>query len=287
MDFIRKILKILFFNTEIKTSSEIKKQENINKPKIYGYVIGINKYSKEYYGDGIEDLLGCITDAFKFEKFLKSMNAEITMHLDNKATVQEFYIQMEYYASIMESGDILYLMESRHGTKIKDYSGDEKSGYDSAMCLYNGLVLDDEVRILLAQFKDGVEIINFNDACENGTVTRAMGKSTIRARGVNLPQVHFDAAKYRNKVKNSGKSKKIKASVLSISGADDFNYSMDLGKKGGNFTNEWFNSFEKLGVNSTYIEIFNDVKGNIKMQIPFIDTETNGYNKLKDKKFKR
>jgi hypothetical protein len=46
-------------------------------------------------------------------------------------------------------GEILIIHNSTHGTQDYDKDGDESDGYDEAIYLYDGMVIDDEINVLL------------------------------------------------------------------------------------------------------------------------------------------
>jgi hypothetical protein len=93
--------------------------------------------------------------------------------LDNQATRAN--VKREFEAMVKESkdGDILVLTFSGHGTSTADRSGDEADGRDEALCLYDGLMIDDEIRAILNKLPKGVKFTFVSDSCHSGTVTRS------------------------------------------------------------------------------------------------------------------
>jgi hypothetical protein len=60
----------------------------------------------------------------------------------------------EYLVSrVVGDGPTLIVWYSGHGTYVKDRSGDEADGYDEALCLYDGNLVDDDLNYILRTIK--------------------------------------------------------------------------------------------------------------------------------------
>ena len=55
---------------------------------------------------------------------------------------------------------------------MDDTDGDEPDRLDEAWCLFDDIMIDDELRALWARFKPGVRIVMFSDSCHSGTMAR-------------------------------------------------------------------------------------------------------------------
>jgi hypothetical protein len=61
--------------------------------------------------------------------------------------------------------DLLVLSLSGHGGRVKDLNGDEESGYDSTLCLYDGTVLDDLFWAFVQADVPPCRVLIFTDTC--------------------------------------------------------------------------------------------------------------------------
>jgi len=77
-------------------------------------------------------------------------------------------------ASTMASGDTLLLTYSGHGSQVDDVDSDESDAQDETWCLYDQMLIDDELRQMWSQFKAGTRIFMLSDSCHSGTVARML-----------------------------------------------------------------------------------------------------------------
>ncbi len=274
MDVFKEIFRIFsnifsLFN-KIKLNTQMEGEKETKK---YALVLGINEYSKEFYGDDIVNLGGCVVDAKKYETFLKDRIVvdDIKVLLDSEATKEAFRFNIKKLITKMKEGDILYLFSSRHGTKVKDESGDEDSGYDQAMCLHDGLILDDELNDLKNHLPNNSDFIIFSDACENGTISKgSYGNARMKVKTTVVSHEKFREEKEECKSLICKTTEPTNVSVLTLSGADDWNFSFDFGEDGGNFTNTWFEVLDE-NESISWEDAFSEVETTIKLQAPFID----------------
>lgn len=132
--------------------------------------VGINKYPNPK-----NNLRGCVNDAQGWVNILKRRFNfdDVTMIRDRTATVYNVISTLKAKLQKCKSGDTFVFTNSSHGTSIKDKSGDEKDKRDEAICLYDGLLIDDQFRNILSKVPKGLNIIIISDSCHSGTVTRA------------------------------------------------------------------------------------------------------------------
>ena len=133
---------------------------------------------------------------------------------------------------------------SGHGGQVPDTLGDEDDGMDETWCLYDGQLLDDELRRLWGEFEAGVRILVISDSCHSGTVIKAavnegvhytefaprIMPNEIAARTYRKHKSDYDSIS-REKPEMS----EIGATVRLISGCQDNQYSYD-GAFNGAFT---------------------------------------------------
>jgi len=76
-------------------------------------------------------------------------------------------------ATAIVEGSIFFLTYSGHGGQVPDITGDEVDLQDETWCLFDGELLDDELRVLWSKFAPGVRILVLSDSCHSGTVIKA------------------------------------------------------------------------------------------------------------------
>lgn len=73
-----------------------------------------------------------------------------------------------------ESLDKVVITYSGHGSRAVDKNGDEKDGYDEAICpldvMSNGLIIDDELFDIFKKFNPKTRIFAVFDSCNSGSV---------------------------------------------------------------------------------------------------------------------
>lgn len=136
-------------------------------------LIGIN-----YRGTSSE-LAGCIADVYAMERALRSTYgySRVEMMTDDtalKPTRANIEAALARLVAGAAPGDTLFLHYSGHGTLVKDVSGDEESGQDSAIVPVDyaraGVILDDALRTLVAaKLPARARLFALLDCCHSGT----------------------------------------------------------------------------------------------------------------------
>lgn len=90
-------------------------------------------------------------------------------------TRRNILMAMEWLTKGCRSGDSLVFYYAGHGSHVTDNNGDEKDGYDEALCPVDysvaGKILDDEVNeILVAPLPHGAILHSIMDTCFSGTL---------------------------------------------------------------------------------------------------------------------
>jgi len=196
----------------------------------YALCVGINDYP------GTDnDLAGCVNDANDWHAlFCDFFNFDTILELlDSRATICNFKEHLLAYAKEANAGDVVVITYSGHGTPVIDSSGDEEDGYDEALVFYDGLLLDDDMRLLIKNFKDGVHLVFIFDCCFSGTITRAklfvvsaLGLRRRRVPRYMPPENSIDAMRVRMM---RPKKRFLEESMFEIllSGASDSEYAYD------------------------------------------------------------
>ncbi|HMS28697.1 MAG TPA: S8 family serine peptidase [Saprospiraceae bacterium] len=112
-----------------------------------------------------------------FRQYYNIKNAEY--NASSACTTDFFYFKMEQYARKLKKGDTLVLYFSGHGGQVLDLNRDEfrANKFDETICLYDRMLLDDEIHNCFCKFKKGVNLIFFSDSCHSGTVNRGVAAS--------------------------------------------------------------------------------------------------------------
>ncbi len=135
--------------------------------------IGLNLIDKASYGvDGL--LAGCENDAISMKELADSLGYTSTIILTYDATYSRVVQEIGKAAKVLGAGDMLFLTYSGHGGQVPDANGDEDDGYDETWCLYDRMLIDDELSQLWSQFGAGVRILALSDSCHSGTVLKSI-----------------------------------------------------------------------------------------------------------------
>lgn len=135
--------------------------------------IGLNKVDAAHYG-GDAELFGCHFDAEDMERIAAERGFEQrTVLLDEQATRDAVKTAVAAAAARLKAGDVFMLTYAGHGSQVPDFNSDEDDGADETLCLYDGMLIDDEIYELWSKFADDVRIVMISDSCHSGTVSRA------------------------------------------------------------------------------------------------------------------
>lgn len=137
----------------------------------HGLFIGVN------YTGSSNALRGCINDARNWLAFFGPFCATVKELLEQSATKAGMVAAISEVLGKLKADDTAIITYSGHGTYIPDRSGDEDDRRDEALCPFDlnmNLLLDDELRDLLAQRAAGSRVLIITDCCHSGTATRDM-----------------------------------------------------------------------------------------------------------------
>lgn len=161
----------------------------ITKRKGYALHIGLNKVNPAHYGGWSGPLVACEADANDMEHIAQSQGyTKITKLLSAQATRAAVINTLTAYAAKLVKGDILLVTYSGHGGQVPDYSGDEADNMDETWCLYDGQMIDDELKIQWNKFAKGVRIFVLSDSCHSGTITRDLQMRVAQTSNMGTPR---------------------------------------------------------------------------------------------------
>ncbi len=178
--------------------------------------IGINNYP-----GSINDLQGCVNDANDWAALLQGFGFDVSLMLDSQATRQNVKAALDGLVTSAGAGDVIVLTYSGHGTQSFDLNSDEADSYDEAISVYDGNIVDDDLRTIINKINRQASLIVISDSCFSGTVTRL---SAVRARPRFMPPVNAPA---RNVVSQRLLLPEANMPEILISGCTDSEYSYD------------------------------------------------------------
>jgi hypothetical protein len=223
----------------------------------YALCIGIN----DYPGTG-SDLSGCVNDAHDWAQELTKRGFDVELMLDGAATGDAMREAMRRRVRAGESGDVVVITYSGHGTWVPDADGDEPDRRDEALCPYDigtaGPQLDDELFDILSDRERGVRVVMVADSCHSGSVARLAPPAGPDARRVRFlpPSVFLSPAETaRARALTRVASGRPRQSALLMSGCQDFEFSYDAtfdGRPNGAFTYLALTALRELPPTATY-----------------------------------
>lgn len=143
--------------------------------KKHALLIGLNRvYAPHYAG---------WTGALRFaEDGVKQVNGEIigperfnppSLLLGEQATRSNVQQKLKTLAGEASPGDLVVVYYAGHGKQQQDKERLEVDNLDEAWCLYDGLLLDDELWAAWGEFDKGVRILLISDSCNSGTIGKS------------------------------------------------------------------------------------------------------------------
>jgi hypothetical protein len=129
---------------------------------------GINDYPGHH-----NDLNGCVNDAKTWKKIgeeLYGCNTQI--FTDQNVKINAFKEIVGNKIASSKAGNFIGVTFSGHGTNEEDMDGDEPNKLDEALCMYDGLIIDDDLRAMLKNLNPECSFLFVADCCHSGTITR-------------------------------------------------------------------------------------------------------------------
>ncbi len=232
---------------------------------------GINNYP------GVSnDLNGCVNDVNDWASFLQLNGFETKIILNSSATRNNLLNGLKNLVAEAQADDVIVFSYSGHGTNVVDTSGDEEDSYDEALYVYDGTILDDELREIIRETKAGVHLVIISDSCFSGTVTRVAPQGKPR-------YIKTDDIPVNAKSKKRFLSDEDMVEIL-ISGCDNDEYSYDAQING-----RWNGAFSAAALDVmkdrlTYNEFYQALRGILPSsqypQTPQLEGSTANKNRL-------
>ena len=167
----------------------------------YSLHLGLNSVNPIHYDGWSGPLGGCVNDANDMASIARGQGYGSTkVLLTEQATAGAFLNEMLEMANRLRPGDILLLSYSGHGGQVPDLDGDEEEdGLDETWCLFDRMLIDDELFKLFGRFAPGVRIFMLSDSCHSGSVA----KNIMARSGVSFEELP-GAARRANEALVSG-----------------------------------------------------------------------------------
>lgn len=223
--------------------------------------VGLNMIDPKHYGtDGA--LVACESDAEDMEGIARASGFEVMGLLkSHDATRQAVIGRIEDAAKRLKAGDIFLFTYAGHGSQMPDFNKDEADddGQDETFCLYDAMLVDDELYELWGKFREDVRVLVVSDSCHSGTNVRLIREAAETAADLDLPRARvldplvahrtlrrnrefYNALMRRTRAMDEGAlvrelSQPPRCSVLLLSGCQDNQVSLD-GTMNGRFTQE-------------------------------------------------
>ena len=149
--------------------------------------IGINNYPGMF-----NDLKGCVNDANDWAELLTEFGFDVSVVLDEQGTRENIKAALRNLVLVLKPGDYGVFTYSGHGTYNRDSSGDEEDSYDEALYVYDGILLDDELREILDDLNTKASLVFVSDSCYSGTVTRVVEDDAQYAKPRFMPVLGYN-----------------------------------------------------------------------------------------------
>lgn len=235
--------------------------------------LGLNIVNPQHYDGWNGALSGCINDANDMYAIAKEQGFVATQLLDAKADRKNVILAIKQAATVLSSGDIFFISYSGHGGQVPDDNNDERDHLDETWCLYDGQLIDDELKQLWTRFKEGVRILVISDSCHSGTITKAAQADGVieysKQTSRNLPYQQAEKVWKKNKAFYQEISTAvprgitdIKASIQLLSGCQDNQLSYD-GEKNGAFTTQLLRAWDGGRFRGNYQEFHKKILMNM------------------------
>ena len=136
--------------------------------------VGINNYPGIF-----NDLKGCVNDANDWSAVLQGYGFSVSVMLDSQATRANVKAALQGLVDSTIAGDVAVFTYSGHGTQVADKNADEGDPYDEAIYVYDGTIIDDELRSILQGIHPQATLVVISDSCFSGSVTRLAGEKAV------------------------------------------------------------------------------------------------------------
>lgn len=219
-------------------------------------------------------LASCEFDAEDMFRLAKRQNFRAATLKTRQATTANVKKKIQSAARQLSAGDMFFLTYAGHGAQVDDLNMDEEDKLDETWCLYDRMLLDDELQALYAKFAKGVRILVVADSCHSGSATRSGEPAEdkvyqslgIRALPLRAAKAIYEGnkEKYDRIQSKCRKRPKPKASRILISACQDHQLAGG-GARNGQFTAALKDAWEDGKFDGDYRDLARRIKKALKL----------------------
>ena len=236
--------------------------------------IGVNHCDPAFYnGRWTGAMSSAEPDVDTMEAIARKQGFATRVLKTEQATRENVIDAIRSAAGELGDGDMFLMSYSGHGDWVPDISGDEADQRDDTWCLHNGHFLDDELNVLLAEFKPGCRVLVLSDSCHSGTMLKGEKRAQDEEKRVKDPFVYSRAVPRRASIESYESHRQyyaeiqlalprprppIQATVRLLSGCQEDEQSWGS-KETGRFTEAVKNVFSDGAFNGTYKQFHAEV----------------------------
>lgn len=142
--------------------------------KGYALIIGVEKLGNNYNIGGNGYLAQPPNDATTIANIVLKKGFATKLLLTENATRKNVIDHIIDLSKIAKEGDLVFIYYSGHGSQVEaDEKDEEEDMMNEAWCLYDGLLIDNELHHLWRYFAAGLRIFFVSDSCHSGTMTKS------------------------------------------------------------------------------------------------------------------
>ncbi len=238
----------------------------------HALLIGIGDYGETAFAslDGSQNDVALMHDVLTSRFEFPSSNVQILQ--DAQATHSGIRQAFAALAVRIETGDIVYIHYSGHGSFTRDQNGDERSGYDQTWVSYgarrnsdstkidNYDVLDDEIDEWLQDILAKTEHVIFvSDSCHSASITRG---EAPKVRAVPADERPHPLGGRRQSSSDATGSVRVGAAGDKQSAAE---FQFEEGSYYGLFTWHWAQALARSSPGTTWDEVFQSVTAKVRL----------------------
>jgi hypothetical protein len=151
----------------------------------YAVVVSVSHVEKAYYEGWEGESRTSARDAEDVHQLLLTRGYFTRgVMADDKATRGLVLKEFDRVVMAAQAGDQIVVYYSGHGSSIPNVNHDPPDDkLDQVWCLYDGLLIDDEIDGRLINVRSGVEVVVISDSCDGGgTPGIFLSEASLRAR---------------------------------------------------------------------------------------------------------
>lgn len=138
--------------------------------------IGLNNVDPNGYAGWSGTLAGCENDARTMERIARTERFTTRVLFTGDATTTNVLAAIQDAAQQLREGGFFLLTYAGHGGQVPASPGEEEEDRkNETWCLWDRMLVDNELRAAFSAFQPGVNIVLLSDSCHSGTVYRGRG----------------------------------------------------------------------------------------------------------------